>query len=145
MEQQYILITSVGKTTEFYNPTTLENNHFLHIWGIKSTSPFENAVVFTAGVAPAVTSVTVAPNESSISAGLPLQLSSTVVTSGFANKAVTWAITKGAQEGKATINENGLLKIASDYVVGEEVPQIEITATSVYDNSKTGTASVTVL
>lgn len=140
--------TSVGKTTEFYNPTTLENNHFLHIWGIKSTSPFENAVVFTAGVAPTVTNVTVAPNESSLSAGLLLQLSATVVTTGFANKAVTWSITKGAQNGKATINENGLLKIASDYVVsGEpaETAQIEVTATSVYDNTRTGTASVTVL
>lgn len=137
--------TSVGKTTEFYNPTTLENNHFLHIWGIKSTSPFENAVVFTAGVAPSVTSVTVSPSESSLSAGLSLQLSATVESTGFANKAVTWAITKGAQEGKAAINENGLLKIASDYVVGEEVPQIEVTATSIYDNTKKGTASVTVL
>ena len=137
--------TSVGKTTEFYNPTTLENNHFLHIWGIKSTSPFENAVVFTAGLAPSVTGVTVSPNESSLSAGLSLQLSASVETTGFANKAVTWSITKGAQEGKATINENGILKIASDYAVGEEVPQIEVTATSIYDNTKTGTASVTVL
>lgn len=137
--------TSVGKTTEFYNPTTLENNHFLHIWGIKSTSPFENAVVFTAGVSPSVTGVTVSPNESSLSAGLSLQLSASVETTGFANKAVTWAITKGAQEGKATINENGILKVASDYVVGEEVPQIEVTATSIYDNTKRGTASVTVL
>lgn len=137
--------TSVGKTTEFYNPTTLENNHFLHIWGIKSTSPFENAVVFTAGLAPTVTSVTVAPNESSLSAGLSLQLAATVATTGFANKAVTWSITKGAQEGKATINENGLLKIASDYVVSGDVPQIEVTATSVFDNNKTGIASVTVL
>lgn len=137
--------TSVGKTTEFYNSTTLENNHFLHIWGIKSTSPFENAVVFTAGVAPTVTSVTVAPNESSLSAGLSLQLSATVVTTGFANKAVTWSITKGAEDGKATINENGLLKIASDYDVSGTAPQIEVTATSVYDSTKAGTASVTVL
>lgn len=136
---------SVGKTTEFYNPTTLENNHFLHIWGIKSTSPFENAVVFTAGVAPTVTSVTVAPNESSLSAGLSLQLSANVETTGFANKAVTWSITKGGEDGKATINESGLLKIASDYVVSGKVPQIEVTATSVFDNTKTGTASVTVL
>lgn len=74
-----------------------------------------------------------------------MQLSATVATTGFANKAVTWSITKGAQEGKATINENGLLKIASDYVVGEEVPQIEVIATSIYDNTKTGTASVTVI
>lgn len=137
--------TSVGKTTEFYNPTTLENNHFLHIWGIKSTSPFENAAVFTAGVSPAVTSVTVAPNESKLSAGLSLQLSATVATTGFANKAVTWSITKGAKAGKATINESGLLKIASDYDVSGEAPQIEVTATSVFDNTKTGTASVTVL
>lgn len=137
--------TSVGKTTEFYNPTTLENNHFLHVWGIKSTSPFENAVVFTAGVAPAVTDVTVSPNKSSLSAGLSLQLSASVETTGFANKAVTWSITKGSQEGKATINENGILKVASDYVVGEVVSQIEITATSIYDNTKKGTASVTVL
>lgn len=137
--------TSVEKTTEFYNPTTLENNHFLHIWGIKSTSPFENAVVFTAGVAPTVTSVTVAPNESRLSAGLSLQLSATVATTGFANKAVTWSITKGAEDGKATINESGLLKIASDYDVSREAPQIEVTATSVYDTTKVGTASVTVL
>ena len=139
---------SVGKTTDFYNPTTLENNHFLHIWGIKSTSPFENAVVFTAGVAPTVTSVTVAPNNSSLSAGLSLQLSATVETTGFANKAVTWSITKGGEDGKATINESGLLKIASDYVVSREAPQtpqIEVTATSVYDSNKAGTASVTVL
>ena len=46
---------------------------------------------------------------------------------------------------KATINENGFLKIASDYVVSGEDPQIEVTATSVYDNTKTGRASVTVL
>lgn len=137
--------TSAGKTTEFYNPTTLENNHFLHIWGIKSTSPFENAVVFTAGVAPTVTSVTVAPNNSSLSAGLSLQLSATVATTGFANKAVTWAITKGAQEGKATINESGLLKIASDYNVSGDASQIEVTSTSVFDNNKKGKASISVL
>ena len=80
-----------------------------------------------------------------MSAGLSLQLSATVATTGFANKAVTWSITKGAEDGKATINENGLLKIASDYVVSGSTPQIEVTATSVYDNTKTGKASVTVL
>lgn len=140
--------TSVGKTTEFYNPTTLENNHFLHIWGIKSTSPFENAVVFTAGVKPTVNNVTVAPKKSSLSAGLSLQLSATVETGGFANKAVTWSITTGDQNGKATINENGLLKIASDYDVSTETgerTQIEVKATSVFDKTKTETASVTVL
>lgn len=30
------------KQTEFYNPQTLRNNHFLHVWAVFSTSPFEN-------------------------------------------------------------------------------------------------------
>src|SRR5699024_7524729 len=35
------------KQTEFYNPQTLENNHYLHAWKVFSTSPFENGAVFT--------------------------------------------------------------------------------------------------
>ena len=136
-----------GKQTEFYNPTTLKNNHYLHIWGIKSTSPFENGVVFTAGVTPSVTAVTVSPSESSLSAGLSLQLTSTVTTTGFANNAVKWSITKGAEDGKAKINESGLLTISKDYPVSKSpsTPQIEVTSTSIYDNTVTGKASITVL
>lgn len=139
--------STVGKQTEFYNPTTLKNNHYLHIWGIKSTSPFENGVVFTAGVTPTVTAVTVSPSKSSISAGLSLQLTATVTTTGFANKAVTWSITKGAEDGKAKINESGLLTISKDYPVSEDpsTQQIEVTATSIYNNTVTGKASITVL
>lgn len=139
--------STVGKQTEFYNPTTLKNNHYLHIWGIKSTSPFENGVVFTSGVAPTVTSVTISPSESRLSAGLTLQLTATVTTTGFANKAVTWSITKGAEDGKAKINESGLLTISKDYPVSNtsSTPQIEVTATSIYNNAVTGKANITVL
>ena len=43
MDYDYALDTASGeKMTEFYNPTTLENNHFLHAWRVFSTSPFEN-------------------------------------------------------------------------------------------------------
>lgn len=139
--------STVVKQTEFYNPTTLKNNHYLHVWGIKSTSPFENGVVFTAGVAPSVTAVTVSPSKSSLSAGLSLQLTATVTTTGFANKAVTWSITKGAEDGKAKINESGLLTISKDYPVSKDTstPNIEVTAISIYDNTVTGKASITVL
>lgn len=136
---------SVGKQTEFYNPTTLENNHFLHIWGIKSTSPFENGVVFTAGVAQSVTSVNVAPNEISLTAGLSAMFSAEVVTTGFANKSVTWSIIKGGEDGKAVIDETGKLTVSKDYVTSGSSPQIEIKATSVFDTTVSGTASVTVL
>lgn len=137
--------TANGKMTEFYNPTSLKNNHYLHIWGIKSTSPFENAVVFTAGVAPSVKSVTVAPAAFSLTAGLTAQLTADTATTGFANKAVTWSITKGYIEGKVSITSDGLLKIAKDYPTSAEAPQIEVTATSVYDTTKSGKSDVTVL
>lgn len=147
MDYDYLLDTqSSTKQTEFYNPATLENNHFLHAWRVFSTSPFENAAVFTSDI-PSVVSVTLNPSESSISAGQSLQLTANVETNGFANKAVIYSITKnsGEKQGKVTVDQNGLVKIPSDYDTTQVAPQIEITATSIYDNTKTATASITVL
>lgn len=43
MDYDYALDAESGeKQTEFFNPTTLENNLFLHAWRVFSTSPFEN-------------------------------------------------------------------------------------------------------
>jgi len=125
------------KYTEFYNPTTLKNNHYLHYWGVKSTSPFENAVVFTTQE-PTVTSVTVSPATATLSAGMSVDMSATVVTTGFANKAVVWSLSDDAP---ATIDSKGHLVINSDATSATE---ITVTATSVYDDSVTGTATITV-
>lgn len=134
------------KMTNFYNPETLKNNHWLHTKKVISTSPFKNAVVFTTDV-PAVTSVTVAPQGSSISAGQNLQLGAVVKTTGFANKAVVWSVTQstGDKTTKVTVDMNGLVKIPKDYDISKDAPQIKIRATSVYDNTKYGEASITVL
>ena len=134
------------KMTNFYNPETLKNNHWLHTKKVISTSPFKNAVVFTTDV-PAVTSVTVAPQESSISAGQNLQLGAVVETTGFANKAVVWTVEQstGDKTTKVTVDMNGLVKIPKDYDISKDAPQIKIRATSVYDNTKYGEASITVL
>lgn len=134
------------KMTNFYNPETLKNNHWLHTKKVISTSPFKNAVVFTTDV-PAVTSVTVAPQESSISAGQNLQLGAVVETTGFANKAVVWSVEQstGDKTTKVTVDMNGLVKIPKDYDISKHAPQIKIRATSVYDNTKYGEASITVL
>lgn len=127
------------KYTEFYNPTTLKNNHYLHYWGVKSTSPFENAVVFTTQ-AIGVTSVTVSPSSASVSAGEELKLSATVTTTGFANKAVAWSVDSSAKADGVTIDTNGKLVIPSNV----SVESITVTATSIYDSTKTGTATITV-
>lgn len=127
------------KYTEFYNPTTLKNNHYLHYWGVKSTSPFENAVVFTTQ-AIGVTSVSVSPSSASVSAGEELKLSAVVTTTGFANKAVTWSVDSSAKADGVTIDNSGKLKVPSDV----SVEGITVTATSVYNTSVYGTASITV-
>lgn len=116
MDYDYALNTESGeKTTEFYNPTTLENNHFLHAWKVFSTSPFENAVVFTQDDI-TVSSVSVSPTTANITKGQNLQLSASVSTTGFANKGVLWDINSVAKTAGAEINQSGLLNVPSDYV-----------------------------
>ena len=115
MDYDYALNTESGeKQTEFYNPTTLENNHFLHAWRVFSTSPFENAVVFEQDDV-AVSSVSVSPSTATVSKGQDLKLSASVSTTGFANKGVYWAINSVAETAGAKINQEGKLTVPSDY------------------------------
>ena len=115
MDYDYALNTESGeKQTEFYNPTTLENNHFLHAWRVFSTSPFENAVVFEQDDI-AVTSVSVSPSTASVSKGQDLKLSASVATTGFANKGVYWGVNSVAETAGAKINQEGKLTVPSDY------------------------------
>ena len=141
------------KQTEFYNPTTLENNHYLHAWRVFSTSPFENAVVFTSDT-PAVTSVTVSPATATVSAGMDLKLSATVATTGFANKAVQWSVVEadGQQTGHpVVIDVDGVLHIPADYVGSETVSDatvyndITVKATSVFNGTTNNTAVIRVV
>lgn len=130
------------RRTSFYNPETLKNNHWLHYWGIKSTSPFKNCVTLTK-TAPAVTSVAVSPSTATVSQGSDLQLSAVVTTQGFANKSVIWTVeeAEGEGTGKVTVDINGKVHVPSDYNTSNT---ITIKATSVYDSTKYNTAVITV-
>lgn len=128
-----------GRQTEFFNPQTLRTNHWLHTWGVVSTSPFENALVFTT-TAQAVSSVTVSPSTATVSKGQTLELSAVVVTTGFANKAVYWSVDADSYADGVRISDAGKLIVPSDATV----ESITVTATSIYDNTKTGTATITV-
>ena len=138
------------KMTDFYNPETLKRNHWLHTWKVLSTSPFKQAVVFTTDT-PSVTSVKVNPQEVSVSAGVPVQLTAVVETTGFANKAVTWAITQDPETDaskKATVDLTGKVNIPAGHIASTDKKQdtlIKVTATSIYNKEKNGTASITVL
>ena len=141
MDYDYAMNNESGdmKYTEFYNPTTLKNNHYLHYWGVKSSSPFENAVVFTT-VEPTVTSITVSPSTATLSIGASVDMVATVATTGFANKAVLWSLASSAGE-IAKIDNKGKL-IILDTATADDT--ITVTATSVYDSTVTGTATITV-
>ena len=141
MDYTYALDAESGesKMTDFYNPTNLTRNVFLHYWGVFSTSPFENAVVFGT-VAPSVTSVTVSPSTATVSAGQTLKLTATVVTAGFANKAVHWAVDSTSETAGCKISDAGVLSIPSDMTAASTVT---VTATSIYDKTVSGTATIT--
>lgn len=124
------------KQTEFTNPTTLDRNIFLHVWRVFSTSPYENACVFVTD-APAVNSVTVSPSQATVTPGQQVQLTAIVDTDNFANKGVTWSVTTGAG---VTVDLNGKVTIPSDFAGN----QVKIKATSVYNTSKSATATITV-
>ena len=133
------------KRTSFYNPETMKNNHWLHYWGVKSTSPFKQAVVFTTDTI-GITSVTVSPATATVTAGQDLQMSAAVVTTGFANKAVIWSVDSTSAGLGVTITQNGLLKVPADVesTIGAET-EITVTATSVYDSTVSDDATITVL
>jgi len=127
------------RKTEFFNPQTLRTNHWLHNWGSVSTSPFENSVCFTV-TAQGVTSVSVSPSTATVTKGQSLQLSATVVTTGFANKAVYWTVDADSYADGVRIADDGELIIPADATV----ESVTVTATSIYDNTKKGTATITV-
>lgn len=128
------------KETSFYNPQTLKENIFLHVWRVFSTSPFENACVFGQDDV-SIASVTVTPGTATITAGQRLQLSADVKTNGFANRGVMWAVDSTSEEKGVSITQEGVLNIPGDVA---KSTTITVVAKSIYDNTKEGTATITV-
>ena len=131
--------TNGKRQTEWENPTTLEKNIFLHGQEVISTSPFANSCVFTS-VAPAVSSVSVSPSTATVTKGQSIELTATVETVGFANKSVAWTVNSTAETAGVKISESGKLTIPTT----ANVQSVTVTATSIFDNTKTGTATITV-
>lgn len=125
--------------TDFRNPETLSRTMWLHAWRIFSTSPFEQCLAFTKDTN-SVTSVTVSPATATITKGQTLQLKAIVEVTGITNKSVAWSIDKDSASKNVTINQDGVLKVAST----SQATSVTVTATSVFDKTKTGTATITV-
>ena len=134
----FMIFDNLYNFTEQYNGEGLYWNYWYHVWKTFSISPFANAVVFVTGT-PSITSVTVSPAEATVSAGQTVLLSATVVTSNFASKAVNWSVSPETEG--VTINQYGELFISPDV---ESETELTVTATSVYDSTKSDSATITV-
>ena len=126
--------------TELYNGEGLYWNYWFHVWKTFSASPFANSVLFVEGT-PAVSSITLSPSTATVAKGSSITFTATVDTNNFAPKEVTWSTSDTSTENKATINEAGMLTIPIEYTGASS---LTITATSVYDDEVSGTATVTV-
>ena len=131
----FMIFDNFYNFTEQYNGEGLYWNYWYHVWKTFSISPFANNALFIPGT-PTVTSVTVSPATANVSAGQKVQLSAVVQTTDIAPQAVTWSVTSGEN---VTVSQSGVVTIGAD-ASGE----IVITATSVYDGTKSGSATLTV-
>lgn len=133
----FMVFDNLMSFTENYNGEGLYWNYFYHVWKTFSSSPFSNAILFTTG-AVGVTSVSVSPKAAQATPGQNVQLTASVVTTGYAPQDVKWSVTGNASAG-TTVDCNGLVHIAAD----ESAETITVTATSCYDNGKSDTATIT--
>lgn len=134
----FMIFDNFYNFTENYNGQGLYWNYFYHTWKTFSVSPFANNTVYVAG-APTVTSVTVTPATATVLKGQSLHLTANVVTTNFAPKSVTWTMTGNTSQ-DTHIDIYGNLFVAED----ETGTEITVTATSTFDNTKTGTSTITV-
>lgn len=131
----FMIFDNMYEFTENYNGQGLYWNYFYHTWKTFSMSPFANALVFVPAV-PSVTSVTVSPTAITCKKGQSVQLSVTVETENYAPKTVNW---KSDTDG-VTVDINGHVTVATSVTA----TTAKITATSTYDNTKSGSCTVTI-
>lgn len=131
----FMIFDNMYEFTENYNGQGLYWNYFYHTWKTFSMSPFANALVFVPAV-PSVTSVSVSPTAITCKKGQSVQLSVSVETENYAPKTVNW---KSDTDG-VTVDINGHVTVSTSVTA----KTAKITATSTYDNTKSGECTVTI-
>lgn len=130
----FMVFDTLAKFTEIYNSEGLYWNYFYHVWKVFSTSPFANAILFTTDTITA-TGVTVTPATATVKKGATAQFSASVA-GNLVPQRVVWTTNSTV----SLIDHDGTLQVSPD----ETATTITVTATSVYDGTKKGTATVTV-
>lgn len=135
-EDFYAVWDALQKFTRDMNGQGLYWQYWAHYWRIMAVCPFANAVAFVT-TAPTITEVKVTPATTNYAQDTVTPMKVKVTGTGLYPRGVTWTIS-GNTDATTKINRNGLL-----YFGKAETGTIIITATSVFDNSQTGTATAT--
>ena len=112
---------------------------------IRATSTVDDSKYGTANIgvtdqpAPEVQSVAVSPATATVVKGATQQLTATVAVTGGVPQTVTWSVSGNSSAG-TTISALGLLTVAAN----ETATTLTVTATAVFDPTKSGTATITV-
>ncbi len=113
---------------------------------VKATSQFDNTksntaivTVTTTPITPQVNSVSVNPTSATVEQGQQQQFTAIVEAAGDASIAVNWTI-EGAGSAITQIDASGLLLVGAD----ENATSITVKATSQFDGTKFGIATVTI-
>ena len=128
--------------TQNYNGEGLYWQYWYHTWKTFSVSPYSNAraIVSTLG---SITSVTVSPSTATLSGGASATFTAAVVKSGLVSDAVTWSISGNSSDETHIDPSAGILVLGADETGTSST--ITVTATSVADATKYGTATVTIV
>lgn len=141
----WMVFDNFQEMTQNYNGEGLYWNYWLHCWKTFSVSPFANAAVFTEESG-SITSVTVSPSTASMYPGTAMGFAATVVASGIIDQSVVWSVAAGGED-PATLASGTKIDPYSGYLTVdslEENTALTVTATSVANSAKKGTATVTV-
>lgn len=128
--------------TQNYNGEGLYWQYWYHTWKTFSISPYANACAIVASVG-SITSVTVSPSTATITSGGSATFTAAVVKSGLISDAVTWSIS-GQTDAETHIDPSSGTLVLGAAETGDASGHITVTATSVANSAKTGTATVTV-
>lgn len=116
------------------NPEGMYRNYWRHIWTAYNTNPFAIAVAFIPG-APAVKTITLSPSTLTVSNGQTAQLTVKVDTDNYAPTDVTFT----SDSSYVDVDYRGRIYVHGDAPASTTAT---ITATSTFDTSKKGTATV---
>lgn len=137
----FMVFDNYQNMTETYNGEGLYWNYWYHVWKTFSVSPFSNGILFTTET-PAITSVSISPSTATVKKGNNLQLTSSVIATGFAPTEVEWGFAPStvATSNGTKISSSGLLTIGAN----ETLETITVQAISKFDNTKKGEAIITI-